>query len=170
MFKNLNWCGVSGCVDMFELRIILLVECVPHVHGGSAKESFPDEPRCAFLVPFFFHPLSCMCRCSCQFHNTWGFQIRLTESNNFLGGHRFTATTNLFEASTKIIDLDGFINGVPKVDKNKKNHHFIWIGIINQHSPRKVEMQQNMYCVMIITPPRLIRLRIKQQQFRQSTE
>jgi hypothetical protein len=31
-------------------------------------------------------------------------------------------------------------------------------------------MQQNMYGVMIITPPRLIRLRIKQQQFRQSTE
>jgi hypothetical protein len=31
-------------------------------------------------------------------------------------------------------------------------------------------MQQNMYGVMIITPPRLIRLRIKQEQFRQSTE
>ncbi len=31
-------------------------------------------------------------------------------------------------------------------------------------------MQQNMYGVMIITPPRLIRLRIKQQQFRQSTQ
>jgi hypothetical protein len=31
-------------------------------------------------------------------------------------------------------------------------------------------MQQNMYGVMIITPPRLIWLRIKQQQFRQSTE
>jgi hypothetical protein len=66
--------------------------------------------------------------------------------------------------------LDGFINGTPIVDKNKKNHHFIRIGVINQYSPRKVEMQQNMYGVMIITPPRLIRLRIKQQQFRQSTE
>ena len=67
-------------------------------------------------------------------------------------------------------DLDGFINGTPKVDKNNKNHHFIRIGVINQYSPRKVEMQQNMYGVMIITPPQLIRLRIKQQQFRQSTE
>jgi hypothetical protein len=68
------------------------------------------------------------------------------------------------------IDLDGFIKGTPKVHNNKKNHHFIWIGVINQYSTRKVEMQQNMYGVMIITPPRLIRLRIKQQQFRQSTE
>jgi len=50
----------------------------------------------------------------------------------------------LFEVATKKIDLDGFINGTPKVDKNKKNHHFIWIGVINQYSPRKVEMQQNM--------------------------
>jgi len=92
------------------------------------------------------------------------------EWNNFIGGHRFTATTNLLEVATKKIDLDGFINEMPKVDKNKKNYHFIRIGVINQYSPRKVEMQQNMYGVMIITPQRLIRLRIKQQQFRQSTE
>jgi hypothetical protein len=76
----------------------------------------------------------------------------------------------LFEIATKKIDLDGFINGTPKVDKNKMNHHFIRIGIINQYSPRKVEMQHNMYGVMIITPPRLNWLRIKQQQFRQSME
>jgi len=41
---------------------------------------------------------------------------------------------------------------MPKVDKNKKDHHFIWIGVINQYSPRKIEMQQNMYGVMVITP------------------
>ncbi len=76
----------------------------------------------------------------------------------------------MFEVATKKIDLDGFINGTPKVDKNKKNHHFIRIGVINQYSPRKVEMQQSMYGVMIISPTRLIWLRIKQQQFRQSTE
>jgi hypothetical protein len=52
--------------------------------------------------------------------------------------------------------------GWGRSNKNKKNHHFIRIGVINQYSPRKVEMQQNMYGVMII--------RIKQQQFRQSTE
>ena len=105
-----------------------------------------------------------------QYHNTWGFQIRTTEWNKFIGGHRFNTRTNLFEVATKKIDLDGFINGTPKDDKNKKNHHFIWIGVINQYSPRKVEMQQNMYGVMIVTPPRLNRLRLKQQQFRQSTE
>ena len=105
-----------------------------------------------------------------DYHNVWGFRIRLKEWKMFIGGHRFTATTNLFEVATKKVDLDGFINGTRKVDKNKKNHHFIRISIINQYSPRKVEMQQNMYGVMIITPPRLIWLRIKQQQFRQSTE
>lgn len=36
-----------------------------------------------------------------QYHNTWGFQIRTTEWNKFIGGHRFTATTNLFEVATK---------------------------------------------------------------------
>ena len=87
-----------------------------------------------------------------QYFNSWGFRIRLTECNNFIGGHRFTATSNLFKVATKKIDFDGFINGMPKVDKNKKNHHFILIGIINSYSPRKVEMQQKMYGVMIITP------------------
>ena len=101
-----------------------------------------------------------------QFHNTWGFQIKLMEWNNYIGGHRFTATTNLFEVATKKNDLNEFINGTPKVDKNKKKHHFIRIGNINSYSPIKVEMQQNMYGVMIITPPQLNRLRIKQQQFR----
>jgi hypothetical protein len=45
-----------------------------------------------------------------------GFQIRLTERNNFIVGHLFTAKTNLFEVATKKFDLDGFINGMPKVD------------------------------------------------------
>ena len=105
-----------------------------------------------------------------DYHNVWGFRIRLKEWKMFIGGHRFTATTNLFEVATKKIDLDGFINGTPKDPKNRKDHHFIRIGVMNQYSPRKVEMQQNMYGVMIVTPPRLNRLRIKQQQFRQSTE
>jgi len=51
-----------------------------------------------------------------QYHNAWGFRIRLTERNNFIVGHLFTAKTNLFEVATKKFDLDGFINGMPKVD------------------------------------------------------
>jgi hypothetical protein len=70
----------------------------------------------------------------------------------------------LFEVATKKNDLDAFINGMPKIDKNKKKYHFLRIGVINSSSPRKVEKQENKY------PPRLNRLRIKQQQFRQSVE
>ncbi len=66
------------------------------------------------------------------------------------------------------IDLNAFINRTPKIDK--KNYHFIRIGVLNSYSPRKVKMQQNMYGVMIVTPPWLNRLRIKQQQFRQCME
>ena len=96
-----------------------------------------------------------------QFHNTWGFQIKITQWQNFILGHRFTATINIFEVASKRSDLDAFINGMPKIDR---------IGVISSDSPRKVEMQQNLYGVMIVTPPRLNRLRIKQQQFRQSME
>jgi hypothetical protein len=34
-----------------------------------------------------------------KFQHTWGFQIKLMEWNNFIGGHQFTATTNLFEVA-----------------------------------------------------------------------
>jgi hypothetical protein len=100
-----------------------------------------------------------------QFHNTWGFQIILIQWKNFIEGHWFTTTINYntgvgtFEVDKKI-DLNAFINGKPKIDK--KNYHFIRIGVLNSYSPRKVEMQQNMYGIMIVTPPRLNRLRIKQ--------
>ncbi len=77
-------------------------------------------------------------------------QIKINNKKEWkmcIGGQRFTATTNLFEVATKKNDLDGFIYGTPKDQKNRKDHHFIWIGVINQYSRRKVEMQQNMVCV-----------------------
>jgi hypothetical protein len=86
-----------------------------------------------------------------QFHNTWGFQIKLMEWNNYIGGHRLTATTNLFEVATKKIDLDEFINGMPKVDKNKKKHHFIRIGDINSYLPKKY-VWRNDYHSLTIEP------------------
>jgi hypothetical protein len=58
-------------------------------------------------------------------------------------GQRFTTTTyyntgvGTFEVDTKKIDLNAFINGTPKIDK--KNYHFIRIGVLNSFSPRKVE-------------------------------
>jgi hypothetical protein len=73
-------------------------------------------------------------------------------------GHWFITTTNYdagvgtFDVDSKKIDLDAFINGKCKMDKNKKKCHFIGIGILNAYSPRKIEMQ-NRDGLMIVTPP-----------------
>jgi hypothetical protein len=110
-----------------------------------------------------------------QFHKIWGFQIKLVQWEKFIEGHRLITTTNYdagvgtFEVVTKKIDLYAFINGMPIMDKNKNKCHFIWIGILNAYSPRKIEMQ-NRDCLMIVTPPRLNGHQIKQQSFRQCTE
>jgi hypothetical protein len=61
-----------------------------------------------------------------QYHNSWGFRIRITEWNNFIGGHWFTATSNLFEVANKKIHLDGLINGTPKVDQEESSFHSDW--------------------------------------------
>jgi hypothetical protein len=107
-----------------------------------------------------------------QFHNTWGFQIKLVQCKKNIEGHQFMTTTNYnacVGTDTQKIDLDAFINGTPKMDKIKKKCHFIWIGILNAYSPRKNEMQ-NRDGLMIVTPPRLNGHQIKQQSFRQCTE
>ena len=53
---------------------------------------------------------------------------------------------------------------------HRVRRQFIRIGIINDYSPRKIEMQKYRDGRLIVTPPRLNGLRIKQQSFRQFTE
>jgi hypothetical protein len=87
----------------------------------------------------------------------------------FLEGHRFITSNGggTFEVDTKKLDLTAFINGTPKI--RKEQCHFIRIGILNDYSPRKIEMQHR-DGRMIVTPPRLNCIRIKQQSFRQCME
>jgi hypothetical protein len=64
---------------------------------------------------------------------------------------------------TKKLDLNACINGVSP--KHREQVYFIRIGIINDYSPKKIEMQKDSDGRLIVTPPRLNGLRIKQQSF-----
>ena len=105
-----------------------------------------------------------------HFHKKWGFSIKKLKWKLFIEGHRFTANncTATFEVDVKKLDFDAFINGVSP--KHRVRSHFICIGILNDHSPRKIELQKYVDGRMIVTPPRLNGFRIKQQSFRQSVE
>jgi hypothetical protein len=54
--------------------------------------------------------------------------------------------------------------------KHRVRSHFICIGILNDYSPRKIELQKYVDGRMIVTPPRLNGFWIKQQSFKQSVE
>ncbi len=105
-----------------------------------------------------------------EHHKTWGFIINLYQLKAFLSGHWFTSSNDslTFEVDTKKMDLNACINGVSA--EHRVKFHFIRIGILANHSPRKVEMQKYSDGRMIVTPPRLNGLRIKQQSFRQCME
>ncbi len=102
-----------------------------------------------------------------QFHPKWGFTMKIVQWKWFLEGHWFTTSNGrgTFEVDTKKLDLTAFINGTPKICKEQC--HFIQIGIINNYSTRKIEMQKDCDGRMIVTPPGLNGLWIKQQSFRQ---
>jgi len=100
----------------------------------------------------------------------WGFSIKMMKWRLFFEGHRFT-TINCdctFEVDVKKVDLNAFIEG--ESPKHRENVNFIRIGVLHAKSPRKIEMQKDSDGLMIVTPPRLNGLWIKQQSFRQCVE
>jgi hypothetical protein len=106
------------------------------------------------------------------FHKSWGFTIKILQWKKFLEGHHFITSNSIgsFEVDTKKIGLHAFINGT-KSTKNRAKIHMIRIGVLDDNSPRKIEMQKyRSHGRMIITPPRLNGLRIKRQSFRYLTE
>jgi hypothetical protein len=76
-----------------------------------------------------------------QFHPKWGFTIKIVQWKQFLEGHRLTISNGMgtFKVDTKKLDINAFIKGTPK--NCKEQCHFIRIGIINEYSPRKIDMQ-----------------------------
>ena len=102
------------------------------------------------------------------FHKSWGFTIKILQWKKFLEGHHFITSSSIgsFEVDTKIIDLHAFMHGT-KLIKDRVKIHMIRIGILDDNSPRNIELQKyRSYGRMIITPPQLNGLRIKQQSFR----
>jgi hypothetical protein len=67
------------------------------------------------------------------------------------------------------LDLNAYVNGT-KPTKNREKCHFIRIGVLYADSPRKIEMQKYSDVRLIVDPPRLNGLRIKQQSFRNLME
>jgi hypothetical protein len=102
----------------------------------------------------------------------WGFSIMVMKWKVFLEGYLFSTINcecdGTFEVDRKKMDIDAFIQGE---SSNKRNDiAFIRIGVLHAKSPRKIEMQKDSDGLMIVTPPRLNGLRIKQQSFRQCVE
>ena len=105
-----------------------------------------------------------------HFHQKRDFSIKISKWKLFLEGHRFAKTNCMgtVEIDTKKIDINACINGVSP--KHREQVYFIRIGVLAANSPRKIEMQKGSDGRLIIMPPRLNGLRIKQQSFRQFAE
>jgi hypothetical protein len=117
-----------------------------------------------------------------HYHPKWGFTILVDRWKMFLDGHHFCSSNGIgsFEVDTKRLDFDAFILGRIKqqsfrqcVEQSKWNYllekededgeddeddsegvkvHVIRIGIINDYSPRKIEMQKDSYGRLIVIP------------------
>ena len=90
----------------------------------------------------------------------------------FLEGYLFSTINcdcdGTFEVDRKKMDIDAFIQG--ESANKRKDIAFIRNGVLHAKSPRKIEMQKDSDGLMIVTPPQLNGLRIKQQSFRQCVE
>jgi hypothetical protein len=100
-----------------------------------------------------------------HYHPTWGFTVLVDRWKNFLEGHHFNTSKGMgsFEVDTKKLDVNAFILGTSA--KHRVKVHVIRIGIVNEYSPRKIEMQIR-DSRMIYTPPRMNGIQIKPQSFR----
>jgi hypothetical protein len=105
-----------------------------------------------------------------HFHKKWGFSMKKVNWKLFIDGHQF-ATANcmgMFEVDANTVDLNAFMNGMSA--KQRVESHFIWIRVLAVDSPRKIKMQRYNDGRMIITPPQLNGLWLRQQSFRQCIE
>jgi len=94
----------------------------------------------------------------------WGFSIMVMKWKVFLEGYLFSTINcnydGTFEVDIKKMDIDSFIQG--ETSNKRKDIAFIPIGVLRAKPPRKIEMQKDSDGLMIVTPPRLNGLRIKQ--------
>jgi hypothetical protein len=79
-----------------------------------------------------------------HFHTKSGFSIKKRKWDLFIEGHRFSSRhcMGTSEIDSKTIDLNLCINELSPVHRVRRQS--IRIGIINDYSPRKIEMQKDM--------------------------
>jgi hypothetical protein len=95
------------------------------------------------------------------------YLIKMIRLKLFLEGHCFMTINcdGTFEVDEKKVDLNAFIQGESSMHRERV--YFVRIGILHDNFPRKIEMQKDTDSRMIVTPPRLNEIWIKQQSFRQ---
>ena len=105
-----------------------------------------------------------------HYHTNWGFAILVDRWKMFIEGHHFYTSkgTGSFQMDTKKLDINACILEVSA--KHRVKVHVIQIGVSTDRTPKTIEMQKYSDGQLIITPPQMNGLRIKQFSFRQFME
>ncbi len=84
----------------------------------------------------------------------WGFTIKILQWEKFLEGHHFITSNSIgtFKVDTKKMDHHAFVNGA-KPTKDRVKIDMIRIGVLDDHSHRKIETLNDSDGKMIVTPP-----------------
>jgi len=85
-------------------------------------------------------------------YTRFGFAV-----NKFLWGHRFASDDCEIELTSKMIDLDAYIDGTPPSQLKRKKFYIIRIGNKSQQSPNKIEEQKGQDGRLIAPPPTIER-------------
>ena len=75
-------------------------------------------------------------------HTRFGFAVKPTAWSKFLRGHRFASDDCEIELTSKMIDLDAYIDRTPPSWLKRKKFHVVRIGNKTEQSPIKIEEQK----------------------------
>ena len=103
-------------------------------------------------------------------HTRFGFAMKPTAWSKFLRGHRFASDDCEIELTSKMVDLDAYIDGTPPSRLKRRKFYVVRIGNKTERSPNKIEEQMGQDGRCITTPPRLNGIGIKTQSFRRIVE
>ena len=75
-------------------------------------------------------------------YTIFGFAVKPTAWSKFLRGHRFASDDCEIELTSKMIDLDAYIDRTPPSWLKRKKFHVFRIGNKTEQSPNKIEEQK----------------------------
>jgi len=103
-------------------------------------------------------------------YTRFGFAVKPTAWSKFLQGHQFASDDCEIELTSKMIDLDAYIDGTPPSWLKRKKFYVVRIGNKTERSRNKIEEQKGQDGRLIATPPRLNGIGIKTQSFQRLVE